>query len=42
MSVKPGLHVGINSGCGNIQGPLISEGSIKPVFIPDNKRVVKS
>lgn len=33
------LRVGIDSGCGGIQGPLFSDGSFEFVCIPDNKRV---
>jgi hypothetical protein len=33
------LRVGIDSGCGGIQGPLFSDGSFDFVCIPDNKGV---
>src|ERR1035438_5893597 len=33
------LRVGIDSGCGGIQGPLFKDGSFDFVCIPDNKRV---
>lgn len=33
------LRVGIDSGCGGIQGPLFDDGSFDFVCIPDNKRV---
>jgi hypothetical protein len=33
------LRVGIDSGCGGIQGPLFADGSFEFVCIPDNKRV---
>jgi hypothetical protein len=33
------LRVGIDSGCGGIQGPLFGDGSFEFVCIPDNKRV---
>lgn len=33
------LRVGIDSGCGGIQGPLFSDGSFEFVCIPDNKRI---
>ena len=33
------LRVGIDSGCGGIQGPLFEDGSFDFVCIPDNKRV---
>ena len=33
------LRVGIDSGCGGIQGPLFNDGSFEFVCIPDNKRV---
>jgi len=33
------LRVGIDSGCGGIQGPLFNDGSFDFVCIPDNKRV---
>jgi hypothetical protein len=33
------LRVGVDSGCGGIQGPLLKDGSFDFVCIPDNKRV---
>src|SRR5436305_969078 len=33
------LRVGIDAGCGGIQGPLFKDGSFDFVCIPDNKRV---
>ena len=33
------LRVGIDSGCGGIQGPLFKDGTFDFVCIPDNKRV---
>jgi hypothetical protein len=33
------LRVGVDSGCGGIQGPLFNDGSFDFVCIPDNKRV---
>src|SRR5437763_16682475 len=33
------LRVGIDSGCGGIQGPLFKDGSFDFVCIPDNKGV---
>jgi len=33
------LRVGIDAGCGGIQGPLFTDGSFDFVCIPDNKRV---
>src|SRR6266581_3599037 len=33
------LRVGIDSGCGGIQGPLFEDGTFDFVCIPDNKRV---
>jgi hypothetical protein len=33
------LRVGIDAGCGGIQGPLFEDGSFDFVCIPDNKRV---
>jgi len=33
------LRVGIDSGCGGIQGPLFSDGSFEFICIPDKKRV---
>lgn len=33
------LRVGIDSGCGGIQGPLFKDGSFDFICIPDNKRV---
>src|SRR5947209_9645852 len=33
------LRVGIDSGCGGIQGPLFKDGSFDFVCIPDRKRV---
>jgi hypothetical protein len=33
------LRVGIDSGCGGIQGPLFEDGSFDFVCIPDNKGV---
>jgi hypothetical protein len=33
------LRVGIDSGCGGIQGPLFKDGTFEFVCIPDNKRV---
>ena len=33
------LRVGIDSGCGGIQGPLFKDGSFEFICIPDNKRV---
>ncbi len=33
------LRVGIDAGCGGIQGPLFQDGSFEFVCIPDNKRV---
>lgn len=33
------LRVGIDSGCGGIQGPLFNDGTFEFVCIPDNKRV---
>lgn len=35
------LRVGIDSGCGGIQGPLFKDNSFDFVCIPDNKRVTK-
>src|SRR6185503_19819937 len=33
------LRVGIDSGCGGIQGPLFKDGTFDFVCIPENKRV---
>jgi hypothetical protein len=33
------LRVGIDSGCGGIQGPLFEDGTFEFICIPDNKRV---
>lgn len=33
------LRVGIDSGCGGIQGPLFKDGTFEFICIPDNKRV---
>src|SRR3954453_17077233 len=33
------LRVGIDAGCGGMQGPLFSDGSFDFICIPDNKRV---
>jgi hypothetical protein len=33
------LRVGVDSGCGGIQGPLFKDGSFEFVCIPDNKQV---
>ena len=33
------LRVGIDAGCGGIQGPLFKDGSFDFVCIPDNKGV---
>jgi Nucleotide modification associated domain 3 len=33
------LRVGIDSGCGGIQGPLFKDGTFDFVCIPDNKRI---
>ena len=33
------LRVGIDSGCGGIQGPLFRDGTFEFLCIPDNKRV---
>jgi hypothetical protein len=33
------LRVGIDAGCGGIQGPLFNDGTFEFVCIPDNKRV---
>lgn len=35
------LRVGIDSGCGGIQGPLFKDGSFEFICIPDNKGVTK-
>lgn len=35
------LRVGIDSGCGGIQGPLFADGSFEFICIPDNKKVSK-
>jgi hypothetical protein len=33
------LRVGVDAGCGGIQGPLFEDGSFEFICIPDNKRV---
>src|SRR5262249_30565164 len=33
------LRVGIDAGCGGIQGPLFEDGTFEFICIPDNKRV---
>src|SRR5439155_14904008 len=33
------LRVGVDAGCGGIQGPLFNDGSFEFICIPDKKRV---